>query len=55
MTTRQGAPAPSVMDAADFEALYQELRSASGRGSADRRGALNNITQTEVLAALGEV
>ena len=55
MTTRQGAPAPSVIDAADFEALYQKLRSGSGWASADRRGALNNITQAEVLAALGEV
>ena len=55
MTTRQGPAVRSFMDAADFEALYRTLRRTSRWGSADRRGALNNITPTQVLAALGEV
>jgi kynurenine formamidase len=55
MTTRPGAAVPAVMDAAEFEALYQKLQRACAWGSGDRRGALNNIAPAQVLAALGEV
>jgi kynurenine formamidase len=43
------------MDAAAFSALYQRLRRAAAWGPADRRGALNNITSAQVLAAAGEI
>ena len=43
------------MDAADFSALYQRLRRAASWGLSDRRGALNNITPAQVLAAAGEI
>jgi kynurenine formamidase len=43
------------MDAAAFGALYQRLRRAAAWGPADRRGALNNITPAQVLAAAGEI
>ncbi len=43
------------MDTTDFSALYQRLRRAASWGPADRRGALNNITPTRVLAAAGEI
>jgi kynurenine formamidase len=43
------------VNAAEFSALYQRLRRASVWGAADRRGALNNITQDRVLAAMSEV
>jgi len=43
------------MSAADFTALYQRLRRAADWGPADRRGALNNLTPAEVLAAAGEI
>ncbi len=43
------------MDAATFSALYQRLRRAASWGPADRRGALNNITPAQVLAAAGEI
>ena len=44
-----------VMSAADFAALYQRLRRAADWGPADRRGALNNLTPAEILAAAGEI
>jgi kynurenine formamidase len=44
-----------AMSAADFAALYQRLRRAADWGPADRRGALNNITPAEILAATGEI
>jgi kynurenine formamidase len=43
------------MDAAAIGALYQRLRRAAAWGPADRRGALNNITPAQVLAAAGEI
>jgi kynurenine formamidase len=43
------------LDAAEFGELYQRLRRAADWGPADRRGALNHLTQAEVLAAVGEV
>ena len=44
-----------AMSAADFAALYQRLRRVADWGPADRRGALNNITPAEILAATGEI
>jgi kynurenine formamidase len=44
-----------TLSAAEFRALYRRLAAIPGRGPADRRGALNNITASEVLAAAGEV
>ncbi len=43
------------MDAVSFEALYRRLRDNSPWGPDDRRGALNYITQAQVLAGAGEV
>ena len=48
----QGRPA---LTAAEFRALYRRLERAARWGAADRRGALNNITTAQVLAAAGEV
>ena len=45
---------PSV-GAAEFRSLYRRLDQASKWGTSDRRGALNNITTAQVLAAVGEV
>ena len=42
------------MTEAEFRSLYDRLRRQVPRGPDDRRGALNHITQAEVLAALGE-
>src|SRR5215471_15852837 len=42
------------MTEAEFRALYERLRRQVPWGPDDRRGALNYITSTEVLAALGE-
>jgi kynurenine formamidase len=39
------------LSSADFEALYHRLKRAARWGPSDRRGALNNITPSEVLAA----
>ncbi len=44
-----------AMSASDFTALYQRLRQAADWGPADRRGALNNLTPAQVLAAAGEI
>jgi kynurenine formamidase len=41
--------------AAEFRSLYRRLAQASNWGASDRRGALNNITTVQVLAAVGEV
>jgi kynurenine formamidase len=46
-------PAPLTAD--EFDALYHELKSAASWGPSDRRGGLNNITPTQMLAAVGEV
>jgi kynurenine formamidase len=46
---------PAVLDAAAFSGLYRRLRDASRWGPADRRGALNNITPQQVLAAVTEI
>ena len=44
-----------AMSAADFTALYLRLQRTAGWGPADRRGALNNLTPAQVLAATGEI
>ena len=43
------------LDEAAFAALYQRLRAVPPWGSEDRRGAMNYLTPTQVLAAAGEV
>jgi kynurenine formamidase len=45
---------PGQMTETQFRALYERLRQQVPWGPDDRRGALNYITQAEVLAALGE-
>ena len=44
-----------TLSAGEFRALYRRLAEATNRGADDRRGALNNITPAQVLAAAGEV
>jgi kynurenine formamidase len=46
---------PPPLDPVQFSALYHRLRDASDWGASDRRGALNNITPAQVLAAVKEV
>src|ERR1700750_210153 len=46
---------PGPMTATEFRSLYERLRGQVPWGPDDRRGALNYITQAEILAALGEV
>jgi kynurenine formamidase len=53
--TRPENRGPAALDASGFGALYQRLQHASGWGAADRRGALNHLTQARVLAAVSEV
>jgi len=48
------ASPPGPMTEAEFRALYERLRRQAPWGPDDRRGALNYITPTEVLAALRE-
>jgi kynurenine formamidase len=55
MTRPENRGRPAALDASDFGALYRRLQHASGWGAADRRGALNHITQARVLAAVSEV
>jgi kynurenine formamidase len=44
-----------AMSEAEFRALYVRLRRSSAWVPADRRGALNNITMSDVVAAAGAV
>jgi kynurenine formamidase len=44
-----------AMSEAEFRALHERLRRASAWVPADRRGALNNITMSDVAAAAGDV
>jgi len=46
---------PGQVSEAEFRSLYDRLRGQLPWGPDDRRGALNYITQAEVLAAIGEV
>jgi kynurenine formamidase len=55
MTTSGDSERPPALDSAAFSALYQRLRQATPWGPDDRRGGLNYITPTQVLAAAGEV
>jgi kynurenine formamidase len=48
-------PAPSPMSEAEFRSLYERLRAQVPWGPDDRRGALNYITQADLLAACGSV
>src|SRR5215831_4900955 len=50
-----GGPGGRAMTETDFRALLDRLRAQASWGSADTRGALNNITPDRVMAALGEV
>ena len=43
------------LSAAEFRALYQRVKHMSGQGPADRRGALNNTSPTDVVAAASSV
>ena len=43
------------LSADEFQALYQRLKRASRWGSADRRGALNNISHSDIVAAASDV
>ena len=55
MAGREPTQDEPTLSAAEFRALYQRLAEAASRGADDRRGALNNITPAEVLAAAAEV
>jgi hypothetical protein len=46
---------PDRLTAADFRALYERLRDGTGFGPLDRRGALNHLTATQLVAAAAEV
>jgi kynurenine formamidase len=48
-------PAPGRMSEAQFRSLYERLRALAPWGPDDRRGALNYITQADVLAACSQV
>jgi kynurenine formamidase len=43
------------LSAAEFRALYQRVKHMSRQGPADRRGALNNTSPTQVVAAASSV
>jgi len=51
----RATPPPGQMSEAEFRSLYDRLRGQLPWGPDDRRGALNYITPSEVLAAVGEV
>lgn len=44
-----------ALSAAEFRALYERLKRASRWGPQDRRGALNHISRTDVVAAASDV
>jgi kynurenine formamidase len=48
-------PTPGQMSEAEFRSLYDRLGGQLPWGPDDRRGALNYITPSEILAAVGEV
>jgi hypothetical protein len=45
----------SELSAAEFRALYDRVKHMSRWGPADRRGALNNISPTQVVAAASDI
>jgi kynurenine formamidase len=60
MTTRRcacdsDAMTDMALSEAQFRALFDRLQRMSAQGSADRRGALNNITSAGVVAAASDV
>jgi kynurenine formamidase len=55
VTRHAGAKGHFELSEADFRALFERLRRESAWGPADRRGALNYITDATVLAAAREV
>jgi kynurenine formamidase len=55
MGTDGGTDDAPPLTSAEFDALFRRLRDATVWGPDDRRGALNNLTPSHVLAAVGEV
>ena len=59
MSWREGVAMPGMSDfelnAAEFRALYDRVKAMSRWGPADRRGALNNISASGVVAAASDV
>ena len=51
----RATPPPGQMSEAEFRSLNDRLRDQLPWGPDDRRGALNYITPSEILAAVGEV
>jgi kynurenine formamidase len=49
------ADASASLSYAEFRGLYERLRDSVPWGPGDRRGALNNLTQDQVVAAAGAV
>src|SRR6516162_2473720 len=54
-STQVTGAAPQRMTEAEFRSLYDRLRAQVPWGPDDRRGALNYITPSEILTAVGEV
>ena len=55
MTGSQPASSPGRMTEAEFRALYDQLRRQVRWGADDRRGALNQIADSQIQAAASEV
>jgi kynurenine formamidase len=55
MRANEGYMSDLDLSSADFQALYERLRSYARWGSDDRRGALNHITPDRMIAAASEV
>ena len=55
MATYGGPDDARPLTLKEFDALFRRLRDATAWGPDDRRGALNNLTPSHVLAAVGEV
>jgi kynurenine formamidase len=55
MRANEGHMSDLDLSSADFQALYERLRSYARWGSDDRRGALNHITPDRMIAAASEV
>ena len=59
MGTSGEAPSDSrltaVLDEAAFTVLYERFRDSADWGREDRRGALNNLTRTQVARAAAEI
>ena len=55
MATYGGSDDARPLTLKEFDALFRRLRDATVWGPEDRRGALNNLTPSHVVAAVGEV